>query len=271
MLQKLSGLMVLAVLVLATSAVEAGNLNPTIRPPNSNPYGKSYGEWGGLWWQWALSIPADINPVADTTGEFAAVGQSGPVWFLAGTFGGEANRTVTVPAGKGLFFPIYNQVWVNLPELGDNPWSPEQEAFARDLVASLVDSATALSAAIDGRAVENITAYRSPTPEGGAYMVDFPEGDVWGLTTVYGLPPGSYGPSVSDGYYLMLTPLSAGKHTIQIAAADSTGFSLDVTYNLTVVGGKAAAVPEPSALVLAAFALVGLAGYGWRRAVRKRS
>jgi hypothetical protein len=173
-------------------------------------------------------------------------------------------RTVTVPAGKGLFFPIYNSVWVNIHELGDNPWSPEQEAFARQFVADSVDSTTALGAAIDGRAVENITAYRSPTPEGGEYMVFFPEGDVWGLATVYGLPPGSYGPSVSDGYYLMLAPLSAGQHTIDFAAAAGGGFSLDVTYHLTVVAGKPAAVPEPSALVLATFGLLGLLAYGWR-------
>jgi hypothetical protein len=257
MLRKLSAAIVLAVVVLATSAVDADEPNPGVLPPESNPFGKTYGEWGGLWWQWALSIPADTNPVADTTGEFAALGQSGPVWFLAGTFGGTAERTVTVRADKGLFFPIYNSVWVNIPELGDPPWSPEQEAFARGYVASQVESATALSAAIDGRAVEDITAYRSPTPEGGQYMVTFPENNVGGI------PAGTFGPSVSDGYCLMLAPLSAGEHTIQFAAA-AGDFSLGVTYNLTVV-------PEPSALVLAAFALVGLAGYGWRRAVRKRS
>ncbi len=62
----------------------------------------------GHWWQWALSIPAAINPITDATGEFAAVGQSGPVWYLAGNFGGTTVRTVTVPADKALFFPILN-------------------------------------------------------------------------------------------------------------------------------------------------------------------
>ncbi len=226
----LAALMSMLVLV-GASAPAAPNLNPTILPPNSKPYGASYGKWSDRWWQWAYSIPADTNPVIDPTGEFAAEGQSGPVWFLAGTFGGDAERTVTVPAGKGLFFPIYNYVWVNTPEFGDDPWSEEQEAFARAVLAWLVDLGTELACEIDGRPVENISAYRCQTPEDGEYMVTFPEDSVW-------LPAGTYGPSVSDGYYFMLAPLSAGQHTIHFhAAVPLFDWSLDVTYHITVVGG----------------------------------
>jgi hypothetical protein len=49
-------------------------------------------------WQWALSIPTSVNPLLDTDGTNAVVGQRGPVWFLAGTFsGGTATRTCSVP------------------------------------------------------------------------------------------------------------------------------------------------------------------------------
>jgi hypothetical protein len=61
-------------------------------------------------------------------------------------------------------------------------------------------------------------------------MVYLPENDVWNLWT-YGLPvPGIYGPSIQDGIYLMLAPLSKGQHTIHFTA----GTFLDVTYHLTV-------------------------------------
>ncbi|HXJ75133.1 MAG TPA: hypothetical protein VNM37_19920, partial [Candidatus Dormibacteraeota bacterium] len=41
------------------------------------------------WWRWAESAPASVNPVADQTGQFAAVNQpKGNLWFLAGNFGG---------------------------------------------------------------------------------------------------------------------------------------------------------------------------------------
>jgi hypothetical protein len=226
------------ILALATNLALAGNPNPKILPINSKPHGMTYGEWGVAWWQWTMSIPADMNPVTDTTGEFAAVGQSGSVWFLAGTYGGVAERTVTIPAGKTLFVPIYNALWINVPLLGDNPWSPEQEAMIRETLAGWVDAfgPADLTCEIDGRPVADILSYRSPTPVGGAFMVDLPENDVWGLvglTDVNGdiFQPGTYGPSIQDGIYLMLAPLSKGKHTIHFTAGDF----LDVTYHLTVL------------------------------------
>jgi hypothetical protein len=48
------------------------------------------------------------------------------------------------------------------------------------------------------------------------------------------VPAGVYSPSVDDGYYVLLKPLSVGNHTLHIHA-ESTGFTLDVTYDLTVV------------------------------------
>jgi hypothetical protein len=215
--------------------------NPGIIPIKDTVAGKTYGEWGDAWWQWAFSIPAVKNPVADTTGRYTAMGQpDGPVWFLAGTFGGAAERTVTIPAGKMLFFPIVNQVWVNLPEWGDNPWSKDQESYARDLIGALIDTAADLACEIDGVAVQHIAAYRCRTPQGGEFMVHFPKGDIWGLvgnTDVNGdiFQPGYYGPSVQDGIFLMLAPLSPGQHTIHFTATTGGGtWGLEVTYHLRV-------------------------------------
>ena len=208
---------------------EHGNPNPGILPPNSNPFGMSYGEWSDAWVRWAYSIPAGQNPIADQTGQYAAVGQSGKVWFLAGTSGGAAERTITVPEGKALFFPIAEWAWVNTPQFGDNPWSPAQEAYTRGWIAAQVDDYVNLSCQIDGRAVVNLAAYRFQTPPGQAYMVTFPDNNLWQI------PAGTYGPSVDDGYWLMLTPLSHGHHTIHFTAAQgSYPWSLDVVYHITV-------------------------------------
>jgi hypothetical protein len=221
-------------LAMAVPTVQAQrNRNPGVMPPQSQPNDKSYAEWAAAWWQWAFSIPKATSPLLDQTGEYAALGQTGPVWFLAGTSGGYAERTVTVPKGKMLFFPILNYCWINVPELGDNPWSPEQYALMRDFLAAAIDSAVDLSCAIDGRAVQNIQDYRCHTPENLAFMVDIPEGDIWDLVDVYGLEPGTYGPSADDGIYLMLTPLSPGRHTIHFTGGVGD-FHLDVTYHLTV-------------------------------------
>jgi hypothetical protein len=210
------------------------NLNPKIMPIDSKSFGKAYGEWSGAWWRWCYSIPAAVNPVADPTGANAALGQSGPVFFLAGTFGGPAERSVTVPAGKALFFPILNQIWINLPEYGDNPWSPEQEAFARALIAGITDGATLLTCEIDGQPVQDVAAYRCQTPPGKDYMVTVPEESIWSW-----LPAGTYGPTVDDGYYLMVAPLPVGEHTIHFQGEmtlpwEPYFFSLEVAYHLTV-------------------------------------
>src|SRR6266511_4357873 len=89
--------LLLAVLTAAPAALAQRQPNPGILPVDSNPYGKSYGDWGAAWWAWVLSIPGDQNPNFDATGEFCHVGQDGPVWFVAGNFGGVNTRTCTVP------------------------------------------------------------------------------------------------------------------------------------------------------------------------------
>jgi hypothetical protein len=60
------------------------------------------------WWTWAASQPEATNPVSDRTGAQCAVGQGDDVWFVAGTFGGEAKRTCTVPAGRTIAGPLLN-------------------------------------------------------------------------------------------------------------------------------------------------------------------
>jgi hypothetical protein len=231
-----SALLISSVVVCALAGGK-GNQNPGVLPPNSHSHGMSYGEWGDAWWQWALSIPSDVNPINDPTGADAAIGQTGQVWFLAGTSGGIANRTITVPAGQALFFPIVNQIWVNTPQLGDPEWSPDQEAYARELCAMVIDAVTCMHCEIDRKPVKNLDAYRCPTPVGEAFMVTVPEGNL------FGVPADTYGPSVQDGIYLMLAPLSAGHHTIHLTAkvgptSPFGAFSLDVTYHITVKGGR---------------------------------
>jgi hypothetical protein len=211
----------LGLLALGTSSLSAGgNPNPGIAPINSKTHGKSYSQWAAAWWQWAYSIPVDVNPLLDSTGENAGEGQEGPVWFLAGNFGGETVREVSVPAGKSLFFPILNQPWVQYPE--DPPYTiPELRAILRPGM----DNAT-LYCEIDGRRVKQLAAYRE---ESVVFTTTVPDGNLLGL------PAGDYAPCVDNGYYLMLTPLKPGKHTIRFMAENADqSFSLDVTYHINV-------------------------------------
>jgi hypothetical protein len=212
-------LAVLGTLAISTPA-SAQNPNPGILPPNANAFGASYGEWNSRWWQWALSIPADRNPLTDTTGANCAQGQSGRVWFLAGTLGGGAvRRSCTVRPGTPLFFPIANSFCAEDPP-GNTTTFEQQLACAKSFVV------TEISAQVDGRMVQQLERYRVDSPS--AFSLRIP------ANNVLGAPAGVYEPAAASGMYLLLSPLSVGAHVIHFRAVFQDGTIVDVTYNLTV-------------------------------------
>jgi hypothetical protein len=145
-------------MMLSPMVVQAGsNLNPSVLPVNSMPYGMTYGEWSVKWWHWAVSIPTATNPLLDPTGEHCNVGQSGNVWFLAGTAGsGSATRTCAIPAGKAIFLPILNQF--------DCCESGQTVADMRKNVTYQIDNVTSMDFKLDGVSLQNLFSYRSPSP-----------------------------------------------------------------------------------------------------------
>src|SRR5262245_9772768 len=85
---------------------------PLSAPIRTSPEGQTYGRWAAEWWQWALGIPADVNPLTDTTGEHCAQRQVDQVWFLAGSVSTDpVVRTCKIPEGKSLFFPLINTLY----------------------------------------------------------------------------------------------------------------------------------------------------------------
>ena len=58
------------------------------------------------------------------------------------------------------------------------------------------------------------------------------------VESVFGVPPGTYTPNVTDGYWMMLAPLAVGAHTLhfksEITGGVFAGAVIDVTYGLTV-------------------------------------
>jgi hypothetical protein len=202
----------------------ASGANVEVVPRDSNAYGNTYSEWSARWWQWVLSIPAATNPNLDTTGANCGEGQSGQVWFLAGTFGGSVTRTCSVPAGKALFFPILNSAFGQ--GVGDCSGPADCDVTTlRGLAAAPMDNPTTLMVTIDNRKVKNLSQFRVTSP---VFNYFFP------ADNIIGLDPGTYGPLVSDGYWLLIEPLSPGTHTIHFKGVSNSALEIDVTYNLTV-------------------------------------
>ena len=184
------------------------------------------------WWQYAISIPTSVNPLVDQTGANCMVGQRDPMWFLAGTFfGGMATRTCSVPAGETLFFPVINSVQINTPGVCGQTGSLDVPAL-RALAAPLIDGATNMSVKVDGKPVKSLMRIKSDV-----FATTVPADNIFnapcgGPGTV---PAGVYSPSVDDGYYALLKPLSVGNHTLHIhAEVPSQSLVFDVTYDLVV-------------------------------------
>jgi hypothetical protein len=77
------------------------------------PYGKTYGAWTARWWKWIYSIPSEINPLLDLTGEHWKTDQpSSDVWFLVGIFGDVQKtfplRSIEMESGRSILFPVLN-------------------------------------------------------------------------------------------------------------------------------------------------------------------
>jgi hypothetical protein len=215
----------LALAMLGAAHADSG---PGVINPNSNSYGQSFREWTAEWWQSMLSIPTPANPLTDTTGDNCMVGQRGPVWFLAGTFGGgPVTRNCSIPEGKAIFFPVLNLVDVNT--------TTQTVDELRAETAPCLTAASTLLAEVDGEAVSNLFGRHRVQSE--VFEITLPSDSLFS----FALPAGTYSPAIDDGFYVMLKPLAIGDHTLHIMGA-SDGcpliggpFEVDVTYNLTVV------------------------------------
>lgn len=217
------------------SGMNVMGANFNVLPPNANtsypngpgathPFGQTYGQWAADWWTWEFTKPADLT---SQIGAASGPGNSGGnVWFPDAVFSssGAVTRDFTVPAGTAIFMPIVNASYIQFPTDDPQLTIDQMRAISKDAV----DSMTNVSASIDGVAVSNIAAQRVQSP-----VFQFTNVPADSLGAADGVTPGSVG--VDDGYYLMLSPLSVGTHTIHVTGASAElGFSADVTVNITV-------------------------------------
>jgi hypothetical protein len=212
---------------LALSAISASAFAaPVFAPPTpARPHLKSYEQWAPLWWQWAVGTPAATNPVLDQTGANCAVNQPVPgVFFLAGSFEtATIHRTCTVPVGTAFLIPMLNNAW-----FAQQTDPPEQrtEAFIRAQL-HCIEQNTSLLLTVDGVPLQNPL---KTLEFSNLFSVTLPPDNV------FGVPPQLLSPSVDEGYYGFVEPLTPGSHEIHIASSSACGVTEDVTYTLNVQG-----------------------------------
>lgn len=242
-------LTITAIASLALTPARAGERdasNPDVLDPRSCAYDSTYAQWSVRFWQWALKLPATHHPLFDTAD--LSTGQSGPVWFLGGKFCATtpgappcnpqvADRSGTIPEGVALFFPMINGEASTVEGNGTN-YIDLRNTIQPEI--DLVDTST-LACEMDGKPIKDLDQYRVLSPLFTYALAS--HDNVWAATgettgnQPVPIPDGATTQAVSDGYYILLAPPPPGKHTLHFhAAIPAFGFSLDVTYHLTVAG-----------------------------------
>jgi hypothetical protein len=194
--------------------------NVQVFSADSKPYNLTYGDWTARFWQWLHSIPKPDNPAVDSTGKNCALKQSGPVWFLPGTFGGTNQRTCTVPKDKAILLSAIN-VMCSFAE-----HHVKTESELRACAKADQDKVTSTVITVDGIPIKPVRLQSS------VFNVTLPDNNALGLK-----PQTS--PALSDGYWAFLKPLPPGDHTIHASGSlvdfTTTGtvnFATDVTYHI---------------------------------------
>ena len=250
MMGSIAGILIMSVLGSFAWAGN-GNPNPQVMPPHAYPFGKSYGEWSAEWWKWHLELPATDHPAFSEDGANCNVGQSGKVWFLAGAFTNEVpenefntitRESCSVPTGKAIFFPIIN---IECSTIEDPPFRGETRRKLRSCASSFVEGPNAVAGdlfvEIDSNYLEHLQAYRFQSP---VFSFDFEDPDDNILGVNCNKEDCDNPLSASDGYWIMLPPLSRGVHFIRFTGSfrdpqsNELLFGLDVTYELEIVGRK---------------------------------
>jgi hypothetical protein len=232
----LTGILILA----AVGPALAANSNPGVIPNK----GHKYGELGAQWWQWASSFPYADIPYFNPGGPVdISAHQSGNVWFLAGAaFGlGPVTRTGVVPAGTQLFFPLGNVI-NDYPCPEPPPFQPDpgetMEHFLQRTGNGFLDDYLGiphpptsvlpdLFATIDGAPLSDLSAYRATS---SLFMFTADPALASYDSCITGTPQ----PGVAVGYWLLVTPLTPGTHTLHFGAP---AMFQDITYILTVKPG----------------------------------
>ena len=211
---------IVSVLTLSSLQSAAG-----VIPVNAKAHGKSYGEWSAAWWQWNMEHPLEGHPSIDDPSFDVTSGQTGKVWFLGFPFGLGVERQITIPTGTTLFISLLNAEASDLEGLGN---TPEERLENASFLANHIRN---LSVTIDGASVKNLHRFRVVSPE---FTFTAPTPWIFGET-------GGEGTSVGDGYFLLLTPFSAGTHTIHIggdfhfSTAEGDPFDLDLVADMTYI------------------------------------
>jgi len=211
--------------ILYSTILQASALEESMVYSSDYVNDKPVSDYINIWWQWTYTMPKEKSPVRDLSGKYCNVEQHGDVWFLAGGYGSsKIQRSCTIPEGKYIFFPVINMVY----------W-PRQEGSltcenAKKSAALNNDELLSIEVNLDSQVAWNPANTRISSEKCF---------DLLGLIPKDLNPPRVY-PAATDGYWVMLKPLSKGDHTLSFKAQYNredgaySKMAQDIEYKLTI-------------------------------------
>jgi hypothetical protein len=201
-----------------------------------------YGDLGGEWWEWAF----DNGFAMFDDGEVdCSLGQSGKVWFLAGTFGLPfAERSCTIPRKKSLFIPLVNQLIFYEAGVDDEEFDltlDEKRIFLDGQVGggslSEPEAVAALAALIGAESTVACDLHATLDGEPLVFTTPIVRGQSGPFTIT------TDNEALADGFYVLLAPLDAGSHVLEFGGALCIGdgtriFETAAIYTLDVEGRR---------------------------------
>jgi hypothetical protein len=217
-------------------------------PSSKDLYEFSWEDWVIKWWSWAVAEQKSRDPLTDRTGGFSALNQpDNDVWFLAGTLGEtDFVRSVSVPSGRALFFPIIN-VLTCTPEGFGGDVKPVTDRLYRTSAGQTIendakddiDHVTRAEVNYSGSVLE----YARDRVVTRRFKVTFPQNPPLGRRE-------GEATCVSDGYWVFTDPLSntggnkrggnsaaveiLGEHSFLGADGNAHSFRTGVRYEISI-------------------------------------
>jgi hypothetical protein len=177
----------------------ASDVNPSVYPTDSSPFGTHYKDWIAKWWQWNVGIPASQHPRDHYSPEKCTVNQNGSVWFLPDILTGKEDRSCTIASDKGILVPLLTG------ECENSEGQPQTDVELKQC-SMAGDEFGAISATLDGKSIENLNTYRTDT---GFFNITIVKDNI------FDTPTGTYR-ATADGFFVFLKPLSPGNHELHL-------------------------------------------------------
>ena len=241
-------------------------LTISVLAPDSSYADKTQYEWSALFGQTFLEAPSD-NPFQPTPELLESLNSSSEVFFLPLTNDG-LTRNVNVSDNQAIFFPVKLTLWIQTSFQGVNTEEPSETATSLCLGSTVAGDSlenpgavtefdafesnptAQLFASINGQPLPNLFSHRQSCRDQnttgeiiveapGGYQVSTEEdGFLTRLFTTLSLPVGLEHTTVSDGYVVMLEPLSTGTYWLNFGNSDGDESTFVLTVNEKV--------PEPT-------------------------